>query len=61
MAQHEWRDSFSIVWHAEVTPEIERKTYIDIANNLSRLKAPADLVTHSVFLSDDYEGPSVSV
>ena len=57
----DWRKDFDIVWHGEVPDGVEAVVREDMLKSLTRLKEPFDLVTHTVFLSDDMDGPCVSV
>lgn len=57
----DWRKDFEIVWHGDVPDGVEAAVREDILKSLTRLKVPSDLVTHTVFLGDDMDGPCVSV
>lgn len=41
--------------------EIEAAVREDIARSLQGMPKPSSLITHTVFLSHDFDGPSVSV
>lgn len=51
--------SIALVWHGE-HPELDDIVKKDI-KSLRGLRKPEDLMTHSVFLGDSYDGPSVAV
>lgn len=52
-------------WHGPRPPgdpdEMDRRVLEDIRRYTNGIKKPSDLVTHTVFLGDDYDGPSVAV
>lgn len=56
-----WRKSFEIVWHGEVPEGVEEKVRAEMLESLDGLGKPSDLGFHIVFLTDDMEGPSVTV
>lgn len=57
----DWRKGFEIVWHGAYHDGMNEVVRDDILKSLTRLKKPSDLITHTIFLSDDMDGPSVSV
>lgn len=52
-----------IVWHGEVPDQtsVEAAVRSDVFDELCDLDKPEDLVFHTVFLSDDIDGPCVIV
>lgn len=57
----DWRTDLEIVWHNTPPAGADEIVRRDILNALMGLKVPSDLVTHTVFLGEDMDGPSVSV
>lgn len=58
----DWRDDFEIVWHNTPPIQIESEVRSDIIKTLGEaLGIPEKLITHTVFLGDDMDGPCVSV
>jgi hypothetical protein len=55
----------TLEWHGPRPPgdpdEMDLLVVRDIARSLDGIESPSDLITHTVMLGDDYEGPSVSV
>lgn len=55
----------SLQWHGPRPPgdpdEMDLLILKDIQRNLDCLEKPSDLITHTVFLGDGYDGPSVIV
>lgn len=45
----------------DIREEIESLVRSDMKRSLSRLKSPENLLFHTVFIGDDYDGPSVCV
>lgn len=58
---NDWRNDFEVVWHDTPPLGVDEIVRRDILKELTGLKVPSNLVTHTVFLSDDMDGPCVSV
>lgn len=54
--------NMEIIWRDKVpSDEIIAQVRKDIETELADLDNPVDLVFHTVFLTDDYEGPTVVI
>lgn len=56
-----WQTDFEIVWHGDVPEGVEGLVRDDMLVDLTDLSKPSDLVFHTVFLGDDFNGPVVTV
>lgn len=55
----------TLKWHGDLPDinldELELEVLTDIKNSLTSLDKPSDLIFHTVFLGEDYDGPNVAV
>ena len=55
----------TLKWHGEMPDldidQLELEVLTDIKKSLKSLDNPSDLIFHTVFLGEDYDGPNVMV
>ena len=58
-------DMITLKWHGEMPnldlDDLELSVLKDIKVSLNSLDNPSDLIFHTVFLGEDYDGPNVVV
>lgn len=54
---------FNLIWIGSTIPNDEEveKTIVELNEMLDNLEEPCNLITHTVILTDDWNGPSVHV
>lgn len=62
MMSGEYEGAIELAWDGDApSAEVQAKVVTDIRTRLGGLYKPSDLIFHTVWLTDDDEGPSVFV